>query len=365
MLHGKNDRLAICVIGTGFGRQLASLLKDSQDVNVSLCGNDVHKTKRIASDLGGLPTYPSIEAAVLDPRVAALVLAVPHHLHHPFAKLALEMGKHVFIEKPIATQLRDADELIALADAKGLVLASGENVSFRPDILAAKRLVSDGVIGEPLFLTGFGVHAIDQVGWRNNQQEMGGGIVIDTGVHDVRVMRTLMGEPAKVVATRSRQVLTQMGGEDNALILFEGDGWTAQILTAWSATAGSIPEFILFGHQGTIHIWAGAGYVDLYPVSPTFTTRIVAKIRPWWLREYLSSSSNQRKRIPLGYEKDRMGYRAELQEFVTNISSSKPSIEAAQQGRRDLELILLAQQAMVSGRSVRIPAIGPNLDRAA
>ena len=87
---------------------------------------------------GGFAAFGSYEAAAADPRVDALVICTPHHLHEAHARLAAGRGKAILLEKPIARTLPEADAILSSARAAGVVLMVGENMHFAPGFAAAR-----------------------------------------------------------------------------------------------------------------------------------------------------------------------------------------------------------------------------------
>lgn len=88
-----------------------------------------------------------LEAALADPEVEAVAIAAPAPLHHRLARRALEAGKGVFVEKPVALTLADAEDLVALAQDKGLPLMVGHLLQYHPVFLALRGLVEQGALG--------------------------------------------------------------------------------------------------------------------------------------------------------------------------------------------------------------------------
>src|ERR1700744_5944139 len=80
---------------------------------------------------------------------AVMISTTPEPTHYPIAKEALEAGKHVFLEKPIAMEMWEAEELIALSKKKGLSFTIGYSQRFNPKFAYVKRSIEDGTIGEP------------------------------------------------------------------------------------------------------------------------------------------------------------------------------------------------------------------------
>ena len=91
------------------------------------------------------------EQLIADPDIQALLIsATPETTHYPMAKAALEAGKHVLLEKPISITLEEADELIELADSKGLKFTIGYSQRFNTKQALAKRSFNDGTLGDPV-----------------------------------------------------------------------------------------------------------------------------------------------------------------------------------------------------------------------
>jgi predicted dehydrogenase len=93
------------------------------------------------------PVIPSYEALLRDERVDVVHLTTPNHLHHSQVKQALETGKHVVCEKPLAMTSEESAELLELAERSGLVHCTNFNIRFYPQVQQARALVADGAVG--------------------------------------------------------------------------------------------------------------------------------------------------------------------------------------------------------------------------
>jgi predicted dehydrogenase len=134
-------------------------------------------------------------------------VALPNHLHAPVTLAALRAGKHVFLEKPMATNAADAAALAAEAQARKRVLMVGQNNRFAAEVQAARRLVVSGVLGEVYHArTAWTRRAgIPRIGsWFTQKQYAGGGCAYDIGVHALDRCLWLMGEfDATTVSART------------------------------------------------------------------------------------------------------------------------------------------------------------------
>lgn len=150
----------------------------------------------------GVPHAFSDAQALFDhPEVDAVVLAVPTHLHEPLTVAALEAGKHVLVEKPIAHSAEAARRMIRARDAAGRVLMVGMNLRFLPGFAALKAALDGGAIGDLQYVRAqwtrqrFGV--LWQRGdWGGRRALAGGGPLLDLGSHKLDQALHLLGFPA-------------------------------------------------------------------------------------------------------------------------------------------------------------------------
>lgn len=202
----------------------------------------------------------------------AVDILVPHDLHEPVARQAIDAGKHVLLEKPMAIELDACDRLLAAAAANpSTVFLVAEQSQYWPDVVEAARLIADGAIGRPLFGRACywdpGVLARDlgdddPVPWRYQLDRAGGGLAIDGGAHWIRPLRMLLGEIEAVVAVTGHHI-DRMEGESwfQALLRFR-DGPTATF-EAYASTGAMAPAelFRVTGTGGELVI-PGPDFVD-------------------------------------------------------------------------------------------------------
>ena len=147
----------------------------------------------------------SYEAMLADESLDAVVVATPVPTHYELAKLALEAGKHVFVEKPPAMKGAEIDELVSIAEERDLVLMPGHLLLYHPGVLKLKELVDGGELGDVLMVYG-------------NRQNLGvirkhENALWSLGVHDLSVILYLLDEdPVEAVALG--QSLLKTGVED-------------------------------------------------------------------------------------------------------------------------------------------------------
>lgn len=350
--------IGVCVVGTGWGQTHTQYLRmASPKVRLFVCGRNQAKTERIAKITGAEDCFFNLEQAVNDERVNAVTLALPHDVHRSAVELAANAGKHALVEKPIATDLADADAMIAAAKRAGTILMVAEDMHFRPAVREAVQMISSGAIGEPLYFMAHSAGVRRPSGWAADKDRLGGGVLMDIGVHYVRALRLLMGEPDSVFASKSMQINTKMSGEDSAQLLFSSRfGWEGHMLLSWSSQRGHLPDVVIAGEKGTIYLWPGARYFDFYPVKPRFLTRMISYVRPYSLQAKLMKPGLQRVRMHLS-DRDHTGYLGEMQEFVAAVSEGRSPVTPPEDGRRDLEIITRCYEALALHRPVEIDSI--------
>jgi predicted dehydrogenase len=200
--------LRTAVIGVGylgsFHAQKYAAIPDVQLVGVA--DSDPSRAREVADSLGVSSHGDHRE---LIGRVDAVSVAVPTQFHHAVARDFLAAGVHVLIEKPITVTIEEADELISLANSRGVVFQVGHLERFNPVLMAI-----DGILSEPLFVESVRIAPFKPRGTDVN-------VVLDLMIHDIEIIQHIVRSEVKRVDAIGAPVFT--GEEDiaNARILFE------------------------------------------------------------------------------------------------------------------------------------------------
>ncbi|MFZ1947217.1 MAG: Gfo/Idh/MocA family oxidoreductase [bacterium] len=227
------------VVGVGqLGQHHARIYRGLS--GVSLVG--VHDTNRarmeeIAAAHKTRP-YQSLEA-LLD-EVDAVSLAVPTVAHHEVGRRILEMGKHVLIEKPIASTVEEGRDLVDLARRKGVVLCTGHTERFSPSIRSALAWVRKPRFVEALRMAGFGLRGTDV------------SVIHDLMIHDIDLVLSIVDSEAERVEAVGVPVFTRKVDIANARICFK-DGTIAS-LTASRVSAGRLRKMRFFQADAYISV---------------------------------------------------------------------------------------------------------------
>jgi predicted dehydrogenase len=194
--------VGVALIGVGYwGPKLARTLAALPECGpLTCCDADPQRLEPLAAGLPQAALATSPEAVLADPGVEAVVIATPAATHFDMAQQALMAGKHVLVEKPLATDSLCAARLALLAEARGLVLAAGHVYLYHPAVEALARLLAEGVLGEVRYLSSLraslGPRAREDVD-----------VLWDYLIHDVYVLQHLFGRPPTAVRATGRAYL--------------------------------------------------------------------------------------------------------------------------------------------------------------
>lgn len=199
-------RVRIGMIGAGHIAGAQVRIWQQEAVVTAICSRQRPKAERLARDSGIPRVYDTAEELVRSSEVDAVSIATPHHLHHPFAMMALEAGKHVFCEKPLALNVIQARDMYAAAKRMNLKtgIQAGIRVGF-PPLIHLQRLITEGAAGVVRYFEGvwgfdWAVYPDYPMSWRFKADESGAGALGDLGVYMIDAARWLAGEIASVSA---------------------------------------------------------------------------------------------------------------------------------------------------------------------
>ena len=275
----------------------------------------------------GVASFPSL--ADLLPHVDALSIVVPTTSHHSVAAAALRAGKHVFIEKPFTVTLEEADELIALASAAGVVLQVGHVERFNRAVRAAMPYVDGPRFIESDRLAPFNPRGSDVA------------VVLDLMIHDLDLVRTLVGSRVADVQAMGIPVLTPQLDIANARLTFD-NGAVANI-TASRVSRERVRKLRIFQRSGYLSLDLAAGVGEYYRIRPDFDPRQLARA-PRALEEFVERVSLEAPEgEPLALE---------LSQFLGAIMGTQPIAVTGAEGRDALEAALRIVKAIEAAHRV-------------
>jgi len=247
MTPGSKVRFA--VIGAGkMGTYHSKLLGKTPDVDlVGVCDTNVWKAQLAAwqSNTVAVRNYKDVLG-----RVDAVVIAVPTPLHYEVGKAALEAGAHVLIEKPLASSVDEAKELLALSESKKLVLQVGHIERFNPAVLEAVRHIRD-----PRYIT------VERLG-PYDPRTAHIGVVMDLMIHDLDILLTLVGSEVESLEALGANLLS--GHEDIANVRVRFKTGCVADLTASRISLAKSRKLRVFQKDSYISLDYGKGSLKVY-----------------------------------------------------------------------------------------------------
>jgi len=291
--------------------------------------------------------------------VDGVYIATPHHLHAPLAIRAARAKKHIIVEKPIATTLKDADEMIAAARKNGVALSVAFLIRYREDIPYAKRLVAAGLIGEimgtrvtyigdkkPSYWTG-GFSGRAKTDWRKSRQTAGGGVLIMNMVHNIDTMRYVTGLEAARVYAEYGTFITPVEVEDFLTATIRYHTGAIGSIFAGSAFSGRLDQ----GERHPDRILGKEGQILLSSPLRLFSKKGAPAGSLWEGSPEIESEKWQE--IDTGPKVDCR--QLMMEDFVRAVKAGKEPPITGEDGRAALEIILAAYTSGEKHQPVSLP----------
>jgi len=231
-----------CIVGYGYwGPNLARNVATSPSTElVAICDVDPESRKRARSQYPSVPVIGTWEDVLSDEDIEAVVIALPMSMHFPYALAALQAGKHVMVEKPLAESVAECDALQDAVQASGRVLMVGHTFEYNAAVLAVRDYLQRGELGEPYYIAmrrlNLGIVRSD------------GNAMWSLAPHDISILCTwLEREPLAVNASGVSHL--QPGIEDVVFLTvhFEG-GVVGHIQSSW-LDPGKVREATVVGSE--------------------------------------------------------------------------------------------------------------------
>ncbi len=308
--------IRIGVVGTGsLGYHHARILRDVQGaVLKGFFEANTERAGTVSRELG-IRAYDTLDALLAD--VDAVSIVVPTSHHHAVAKQALEAGKHLLIEKPITVTLAEADELLALAEAKGLLIQIGHIERFNRAIRAALPHVQNPLFIDSDRLAPFNPRGSDVA------------VVLDLMIHDIDLVLTLIGASVRDVSAAGLPVLTPSIDIADARITF--DTGAVATITSSRVSKDRMRKLRIFQKNGYLSLDLASGTGELYR-----------------LRQDVDLATLARQAQPLEAFVERVAIEApegeplrlELESFVAALRGDAPVAVTGKDGREALAVAL-------------------------
>ena len=291
----EEEQLRVGVIGCGAGIfHLEGYAQDPRVKIVALAGLDTDRCDQLATRFGVERRFREYQELLAQDDIDAVSVVVPNNLHLPVVKAALEAGKHVLVEKPLARNTEEGEEMVATAKRTGKLLGIAFQRRHRHDVRIVHELVEKGELGKIYYAKAHWTRRAGIPGWGSwftSKEAAGGGPLIDLGVHVLDMALFAMGNPT--VTAVSGITFSEIGpqGKGNwagmrqrftaskhayevedlavALLRLEGGG-ALELEASWALYTEMTDEFgiQLYGNKGGARIhskdYADVGTLQLF-----------------------------------------------------------------------------------------------------
>lgn len=333
-------QLRMAILGSGYmGRTYAECISkfNTRVRLVAVAGGT--RAPGLAADYGAafVPSYAELLAR---PDIDAVLIATPHADHRDQVIAAAAAGKHVLVEKPMATSVADCDAMIAACRQADVVLEVIQTLRFRGTPARAKQLIDQGRIGKVRMIQGRSLvrdYAVAAGSWAGRPEH--GGAFLDMGVHNFDIMRFWSGSEARRVfahvttygdAPYARlSAMVQIGFANGVA----AQQWTSHEVPAQSLT-GSQHMYVVVGERGALEI---DGYGQLLLSTPTSTELI-------WQQPSFDFVNHPLDPLRLA------AFAAQTQAFADDVLDGRPPTVPGAEGRAAVAIVEAAVRSAASGQ---------------
>ncbi len=315
-------KIKLGIIGTGIAAKELHLpalvsLQDKFEITC-VCNHTEPKARQFAAMVGNVPYFLDHRELLAREDVDAVDIILPIKLNCQVVLDSLEAGKHVIVEKPIASNLDEAAFMATFPERFDRVMMVAENYRYNPVFKRVKKLISGGKIGEPYSVFWDQLTLTDESNkfaktqWRIDHQYPGG-FVMDAGIHNIAVMRDLFGEMKSGIAY-NRSANPSIGRMDSMSlqVVFES-GVNGSLDIYFSARGMNKNELTILGSKGAIVVQGNVLNVKCV--------------------------ENEESREVI--ETDR-GYRGQFEDFYESIVNHKNPLSNFQEAFKDFKTMVLA-----------------------
>jgi predicted dehydrogenase len=242
--------LSTAKIGTQ--KVIPGMLQGQRGTIAAIASRDARRAQEAAAALNLPRAYGTYEELLADPTIDAIYNPLPNHLHVPWTIKALDAGKHVLCEKPIALTAQEAETLIAARDRSGKQVLEAFMVRQHPQWQRARALVQQGRIGKPRAVQVMFSYFNPDPDNIRNQVDIGGGALYDIGCYAIVAARFLFGaEPVRAVSLIDRDPVMKIDRISSGLVDFPGG---RQLAFTCGMQLMRYQRVHLFGTEGRIEI---------------------------------------------------------------------------------------------------------------
>lgn len=253
------DVLTVGVIGCGgiARSHLASIQALDCIEAVAMADAVPERAQQYAQEYGARRWYGSYQELLTDPKVKAVHVCLPHHLHHVVCVAAAAAGRHILVEKPMAMSVAEAQGMLAAADRAGVTLMVGQVLRFRTAHIKARQLVRDGAIGRVTSVYRRRMGYVDHTKlppWHADPKQIGNFAIYGFGAHEIDIVLWMLDTQATRVFATGRVTNPVWGNHDEVIAVMElANGAMATHVQSMNSRQGWW-DCVIVGTEGSMHV---------------------------------------------------------------------------------------------------------------
>jgi predicted dehydrogenase len=326
--------LRVALVGMGrIGRtHLRALSATPAAEVVGVYDQDLPLARERAEAQGVRRVYSSWSELLEDEDVQCVGVLLPHDLHEQYAIEALEAGKHVVCEKPLAPTLAECDRMLAAAARVGRKLFPVHNRVYSLGVEKMGEVLREDAIGDVVLAQTTGFEAPPTVQTWLATPRGGGGVLMSQAVHPMYVLRWLLGDVARVSCMFGDRKVVDMSAEDHAVVLLKFvSGIAAEMTCTFGIAHGPLDHSItLHGRDGYLEL----SHQHVHVISP---------------RMYGDTELHE---IPLPETDSTFGFARLWEDYARGMLEDAPTRQTGEDGKRAVEIVQAAYQSNATGQTI-------------
>lgn len=345
--------LRIGLIGAGEVTRFHAMgYRNAPDAKVvAVADTMVAQAEQRAKELGADGVFDSADGLLKDKNVEAVDICVPGGFHAPIAIAAAEAGKHILLEKPMATSVAGCDAILEAVRRAGVTLMMAHSLRFFPPIVKCKELVEGGSVGSMIKMRATLTSYFPYTSWRLDPAISGGGVLTEYGIHPIYLVDWFVGPIARVTAFIGKSDM-DMKIEDSAIAVLEAATGAFGIIDV--NLGGPLPlwddhiEFV--GSKGLILLNGIETQVMRGPPMLHYTEDGI-----WNVYREKTFYGPDAPTLPNEIEwKYANSFTYEIREFVSSVLEGRTPMVTGEEGRRSIQILQACYESARSGKAVAI-----------
>ena len=251
-MDGAPIRTGVIGLGRSGWSNHARFLGRATQFSLTAVADAVAERRAEAEAAFGCTAYTDAAALLADPRVELAVVCTPSHTHAALAVDALRAGKHVLVEKPMATSVAEADAMLAAAAQTSRLLTVYQNRRLDPDFVRIQEILASGVLG-PVHQIRRGIYGFQRRNDWQTLRRLGGGLLNNWGAHILDQALILLGGRYRALFADLRLTVSAGDAEDHVKVVLRGEPGSPTVdVEISTACALPQPDWLVMGKYGTL-----------------------------------------------------------------------------------------------------------------